>query len=1348
MYVFAFSVVKSTPPQTSVETLNDVEFLSQKSTCPYVSVKIEKVVYMRFCDVGKGNNEIEGKSCMSLILTVMEYCSLYCFFKAAMTGTERKALNKYYPPDFDPRKLPKVSIPRNRQYVIRVMAPFNMKCNTCGEYIYKGKKFNARRETVEDEDYIGLSIFRFYIRCPQCLAEITFKTDLKNCDYAEEHGATRLFEAEKMLINQLSVMEEEAEKEKGNAMLMLEKRTKMSRFEMEALERLEDLKELNKRQATVDYDALIEQAKEEELAEILHQKEEEDRYVQSVFENTIDKSGPSSSSLLIKRLPDLSDEETDKKLETSTFVVEKKPRISKQKLFLRGVVKKKDTSVVEKKKTFSQLGNDSTAPDTGSLGLLGTYGGGICKLILKSFYACCGFFRLAGSQMKISLLSMNPESESSLVMNTSSSGNLSFELILRPPTKHAPANLSSPCNLKTTLQEIEGKLKAAEERRLNVEAEKVEKAKIEERLLEAAERRKALLQKFQEETEKEIQNRAKVTSLNREKLFEERIEKIKDHEKHVEEVRRSRGKLSPNTKSEMEADLAYVKSLEKMTIAELEEKLTEKDKLIDEIQTAMKGEIESGQFDATFRLAEAKAYRRIISGIIKENLLIFFVWITVILRWTFQIVQLFGSVCHVLCITFELQITIIKYPYCRCAQCVKNSSVFSVEKSQHQVVIHRKVYNLEEFDEEFDKRYVDLTLIGRAKKTLLNIWNEGFSFFQRLLSARFPCIKWLLQYNVKKDLPTDVLSGITVGVFNIPQGMAYGMLAGTSAANGLYTSFYPPLIYSIFGSSNQISIGTFSVISLMTAGVIAKFSHFTCKDFGSYFSHNATVSTPENWFCGSSSSRCTPDVNEVTEIAMSLAFLVGVFQILLGLMNMGFLSVYLSDQLVEGLTTGSAVLVFTSQIRHVFGIKGLPDTGNPLDIIKFYGCFFIKIDYFNWLALVISAICILSIIVVKQFLDPPFKRYFKFSLPFELFLVIATTAISYGLNLNEAYSIDIVGKVPKGLVYPRLPRWDLFPELASDAIAISVVIYSICISLAKLNGSPLEWSTWDLRFSLANAPALHLVELAGVFAAAVVMIVLLFLAGLLTHLPKCVLASVIIVALKGMFFQMRSLPKLWRCSKPDFLIWVVSFCSVVLLDITYGLLVSVAFALLTIVFKSQPDSICLGRIPKTELYRGLNAYAKAEEIPGVKIYRFDSPLFFANVENFRQRLYECTGIDPIDQKVADDLSKKHKNYGSMESRSTEKQPNVNSSEWPVTESKTDANCSSFPFVDLMGVESMKQIYLEYKKIGIAVKFAYCKVSLRQILERTDFFQTVPKARLYPSIEDAVAVATCCSCTSF
>lgn len=82
---------------------------------------------------------------------------------------------KYYPPDFDPSKIPKAKGTRNRQFVQRVMAPFNMQCNTCQEYIYKGKKFNMRRETADGESYLGLKIFRFYFRCPNCLAEITFK---------------------------------------------------------------------------------------------------------------------------------------------------------------------------------------------------------------------------------------------------------------------------------------------------------------------------------------------------------------------------------------------------------------------------------------------------------------------------------------------------------------------------------------------------------------------------------------------------------------------------------------------------------------------------------------------------------------------------------------------------------------------------------------------------------------------------------------------------------------------------------------------------------------------------------------------------------------------------------------------------------------------------------------------------------------------------------------------------------------------------------------------------------------------------------------------------------------------
>ncbi|KAM4052656.1 splicing factor YJU2 [Anomaloglossus baeobatrachus] len=172
--------------------------------------------------------------------------------------SERKVLNKYYPPDFDPSKIPKLKLPKDRQYVVRLMAPFNMRCKTCGEYIYKGKKFNARKETVQNEQYLGLPIFRFYIKCTRCLAEITFKTDPENTDYAMEHGATRNFQAEKLIEEEEKRFQKEREDEElNNPMKVLENRTKDSKMEMDILENLQELKELNQRQANVDFESML-----------------------------------------------------------------------------------------------------------------------------------------------------------------------------------------------------------------------------------------------------------------------------------------------------------------------------------------------------------------------------------------------------------------------------------------------------------------------------------------------------------------------------------------------------------------------------------------------------------------------------------------------------------------------------------------------------------------------------------------------------------------------------------------------------------------------------------------------------------------------------------------------------------------------------------------------------------------------------------------------------------------------------------------------------------------------------------------------------------------------------------
>ncbi|XP_073339613.1 splicing factor YJU2 [Pagrus major] len=218
--------------------------------------------------------------------------------------SERKVLNKYYPPDFDPSKIPKLKLPKDRQYVVRLMAPFNMRCKTCGEYIYKGKKFNARKETVQNELYMGLPIFRFYIKCTRCLAEITFKTDPENTDYAMEHGATRNFQAEKLIEEEEKRIQQEREEEElNNPMKVLENRTKDSKMEMEVLENLQELKELNQRQAQVDFEGMIDRYRELERIEKEREKEEDERETKEMLDRA-----------LVKRLRD-SDSDSDSEKE-------------------------------------------------------------------------------------------------------------------------------------------------------------------------------------------------------------------------------------------------------------------------------------------------------------------------------------------------------------------------------------------------------------------------------------------------------------------------------------------------------------------------------------------------------------------------------------------------------------------------------------------------------------------------------------------------------------------------------------------------------------------------------------------------------------------------------------------------------------------------------------------------------------------------------------------------------------------------------------------------------------------------------------------------------------------------
>ncbi|KAK7074133.1 Coiled-coil domain-containing protein 94, partial [Halocaridina rubra] len=188
--------------------------------------------------------------------------------------SERKVLNKYYPPDFDPSKIPRARCPRNRQFTVRLMVPCNIKCYTCGEYIAKGKKFNARKEDVENMTYLGVRIYRFYIKCPGCLAEISFRTDPESTDYVIEAGAHRNFQALKLAEEQAAREEREAKEEiESNPMLLLENRTQQSQYEMEVLESLEDLRDMNERHAGIDLGKITEKYENERKMTQEHREE-------------------------------------------------------------------------------------------------------------------------------------------------------------------------------------------------------------------------------------------------------------------------------------------------------------------------------------------------------------------------------------------------------------------------------------------------------------------------------------------------------------------------------------------------------------------------------------------------------------------------------------------------------------------------------------------------------------------------------------------------------------------------------------------------------------------------------------------------------------------------------------------------------------------------------------------------------------------------------------------------------------------------------------------------------------------------------------------------------------------
>nr|XP_011454958.2 sulfate transporter isoform X2 [Crassostrea gigas] len=702
-----------------------------------------------------------------------------------------------------------------------------------------------------------------------------------------------------------------------------------------------------------------------------------------------------------------------------------------------------------------------------------------------------------------------------------------------------------------------------------------------------------------------------------------------------------------------------------------------------------------------------------------------------------------------------------------------------------KVVIERPVFSQQKFDEGFSPGSRPQTTFRESFLKSCRKCQCSKDCFLGFLYKIFPFIGIMKDYNIRTDLTGDIVSGLTVGIMHIPQGMAYGMLTTLDPVYGLYTSFFPVIIYFFFGTSRHISIGTFAVACLMMGSAIEKGLkspnvHIitTCVNVTSSVTpvSNLTNETVQQF-----SLSCSDNTESVKlQIAMAVTFMVGLIQLVMGLTRLGFVTTYLSDPLISGFTTGAACHVFTSQIKHVFGISTDRYSG-AFKLIYTYRDFFGNIPHTNAVTLIASVVCMVMIYVVKEYINnnPKIKPRLKMPVPIELIAVVLGTVIAYFIKIESKYGVKIVGDIPTGLPVPTVPNFSLMPDVLSDAFALSIVVFAISVSMGKIlarkHGYEIDSNQELFAYAITNMGSSFfssfatsaslsrsliqehvggVTQLTGLVSSALLLLVLLVLGPYFKTLPKCVLAAIIIVALKGMFRQFLELPKLWKLSKIDFLIWILSFLATVILDVDLGLLFGVVVAIFTIVYRVQRPYVCvLGQMPGTDIYRDVSVYKEAVEIPRVKIFRFENAIFFVSVEHFKNMLFKYT-CNPrhVKQDIVEaenKIRKEKANFEKITFQNTTNEVELRVTNNDITEfcptvevpdvgiDTIILDCSTWSFIDSMGVKALTSVVNDFREINIKIHLAFCKAGIREMLEKTGFFSCLDRDNLFVSIHDAV-----------
>ena len=545
-----------------------------------------------------------------------------------------------------------------------------------------------------------------------------------------------------------------------------------------------------------------------------------------------------------------------------------------------------------------------------------------------------------------------------------------------------------------------------------------------------------------------------------------------------------------------------------------------------------------------------------------------------------------------------------------------------------------------------------------------------------------PILEWLPNYN-KSFFKGDLLAGITVGIILIPQGIAYALIAGLPPIYGLYCALVPQVMYSIFGSSRQVAIGPVAMDSLIVATGV---STLALAGSESYIS-----------------------------IAILLALMVGGIQFIMGVFSLGFIVNFLSKPVITGFTSAVALIIGFNQFRNLFGVDFVQSDQLQYVVVDIWR----QIMNFNHPTTIIGLISVVVIIILRKI---------NKKIPSALIVVVLGIIILkyFGASFS---SVSIVKDIPSGLPTFGIPEYDidLIRELLPIAFTLVMVGYLETISIGKsLEAKQDEYrirpnqelialgisnmvgsffkaypTTSSFSRSAINQESGARTGMAALISVVMVVITLLFLTPLFYHLPKTVLAAIIIVAVFNLV-NIKEAAFLWKANHLDFWLMLATFIGTLLLGIEFGIMVGVGLSLIVLIYRtSRPYVAELGKVPNSNFYRNKSRFEEVIIEDDILIFRFDAQIYYANSSYFRDKLDEMA----------------HKKGAALK--------------------LIVLDAESINRVDSTGVEMLKERIKFYKKRNITFLLAGVKGPVRDDLFRSGILSIIDINHFFMRSNDAV-----------